>query len=320
MADIINHSTVNSNIKMYIDEVSKGDTTYRFKGWIADRDLQVTELSIGESLDSMYYPEFRLSDRHDILEYYELENGKERQFGLEFEIPIDIALNKKSILSVKLSDDSWQMIGSLLRWITYYSGFNNQHKDVIVVDNFYDDPDLVRDFAMNGLAFSPSKYHKGERATDRFILNGTKAKLEKIIGREIYNWNYEGYANGIFQFCTADQALVYHVDTQMYAGVVYLTPDAPVTAGTAFYKSKVNGHRSFDSTQRSSKEYVEAFKGNSNEMNFYDSSNFELVDVVGNVYNRLVLFNASQIHAATQYFGDSIENSRFFHMFFFDVK
>jgi hypothetical protein len=61
------------------------------------------------------------------------------------------------------------------------------------------------------------------------------------------------------------------------------------------------------------------FKGKSNEMNFYDGSNFEKIDEVGNVYNRLVLFNAKNIHAATQYFGDGIDNARFFHMFFFDV-
>jgi hypothetical protein len=75
----------------------------------------------------------------------------------------------------------------------------------------------------------------------------------------------------------------------------------------------------FDDEKRKTQAYMDAFKGNSNEMNFYDGSNFEKIDEVGNVYNRLVLFNAKHIHAATQYFGDAIDNSRFFHMFFFDV-
>ena len=74
-----------------------------------------------------------------------------------------------------------------------------------------------------------------------------------------------------------------------------------------------------DDEKRKTQAYIDAFKGNSNEMNFYDGSNFEKIDEVGNVYNRLVLFNAKHIHAATQYFGDAIDNSRFFHMFFFDV-
>jgi hypothetical protein len=37
------------------------------------------------------------------------------------------------------------------------------------------------------------------------------------------------------------------------------------------------------------------------------------------VYNRLVLFDAKNIHAAVNYFGDTKENSRFFHLFFFDI-
>ena len=57
----------------------------------------------------------------------------------------------------------------------------------------------------------------------------------------------------------------------------------------------------------------------SNDANFYDSTQYELMDEVANVYNRLVLFNAKRIHAATKYFGDSIENARFFQLFFFDV-
>ena len=55
-------------------------------------------------------------------------------------------------------------------------------------------------------------------------------------------------------------------------------------------------------------------------MNFYDSTSYEVVDKVANVYNRLVLWDAKAIHAATNYFGDSIENARFFQLFFFDVE
>ena len=65
--------------------------------------------------------------------------------------------------------------------------------------------------------------------------------------------------------------------------------------------------------------YYKTFKGLSNDMNFYDGTQFEKIDDIGNVYNRLVIFNSSQLHAATEYFGDAINNARFFHMFFFDV-
>jgi len=54
-------------------------------------------------------------------------------------------------------------------------------------------------------------------------------------------------------------------------------------------------------------------------MNFYDNTTYELVDSMANVYNRLVMFDAKAIHAATGYFGDAINNARFFQLFFFDV-
>jgi hypothetical protein len=53
---------------------------------------------------------------------------------------------------------------------------------------------------------------------------------------------------------------------------------------------------------------------------FLDGTQFDVVDVVGNKYNRLVLFDAQLIHAASEYFGNSIENGRLFQMFFFDLE
>lgn len=320
MANIINHNTITSDIYMYMDSVVKNDTHYIFTGWIGAVEDDIVELSYGTDLENIHIPTVEFYKRPDILEYYSFKSGVDGNYGVNFSIPIELIEEKKACLYAKLTNGNWYILGSLRRWVAYHSGFNREHKDLIVVDDFYAYPDFVRDFAINNIGYSPSKYHKGERAEDRFILNGTKQKLEKIIGREIYNWNYEGYANGIFQFCTADQPIVYHVDTQMYAGIVYLTPDAPPETGTAFYKSKVNGRRKFEGNDRSSSDYIDTFKGLSNEPNFYDGTQFELVDVVGNVYNRLVLFNAAQIHAAVEYFGDDINNSRFFHMFFFDVK
>jgi len=50
-----------------------------------------------------------------------------------------------------------------------------------------------------------------------------------------------------------------------------------------------------------------------------DPSVFECVDVVGNIYNRLILFDSRMIHAASAYFGDMKENGRLFQLFFFDL-
>ncbi|HPY41250.1 MAG TPA: DUF6445 family protein, partial [Thiolinea sp.] len=123
------------------------------------------------------------------------------------------------------------------------------------------------------------------------------------------------------QYCTAQESLVYHTDNQSYAAVVFLTPDAPPECGTSFYKSKFNGLMAYPTPSDTAKHgksedelFAEMFAGN-----FYDKTRWELVDTVGNVYNRLVIFDAKRVHAASAYFGDKMENSRLFHMFFFDV-
>ena len=51
---------------------------------------------------------------------------------------------------------------------------------------------------------------------------------------------------------------------------------------------------------------------------FYDPTLWEKIDVIGNVYNRLVLWQGDLVHSASCYFGTNIDNGRLFQMFFFD--
>lgn len=315
MADIISHLTTSENILMYVDSVEKKSTKYVIKGWIFAADYsKISDITLKDGKATCKFHE-----RPDVANFY--PNLKETNIGFEITLhKTDIF--KNLIVHTESQDGTTGQlyeIESLAKWVAYYSGVANENKGVIVVDNFYKDPDFIRKWAIKEIEFSPSNYHKGERAINRFSIHGMKEKLEDIIGKPIYNWNYDAYANGIFQFCTADQPIVYHVDNQTYAGIVFLTPDAPASTGTAFYRSKVTGDYSFDDEKRKTINYVRAFTGKNAEMNFYDGTHFEKIDEVGNVYNRLVLFDAKNIHAATQYFGDAIDNSRFFHMFFFDV-
>ena len=305
------HTTYIDGLFLNVENVSTLQDTYKIKGWIAGNQDFHSLLINNISLNTVW------SDRPDVVQFYkgQVSNAK------GFEIEIHKHLRSEN-LQVKFEKDAPILnVCSLYQYITSKSGFAKKEKDLIVVDNFYADPDMVRDFAMNNLEFAPSGYHKGERSQSRYILDGTKERLEEIMGETITNWNHPGYANGVFQFCTADQPIVYHVDQQMYAAMVYLTPDAPPQTGTATYRSKFTGVSSFPNDgSRNTQIYVDTFKGNSREMNFYDGTQFEKIDEVGNVYNRLVIFNSCQMHAATEYFGDAIENSRFFHMFFFDIE
>lgn len=177
-----------------------------------------------------------------------------------------------------------------------------------IVDDFYADPHAVREFALQQ-EFDPNlDYYKGSRTKDQYIVPGTKEAFEKIIGKKITNWTETHGMCGRFQYCTAEDALVYHCDGQTLAGMIYLTPDAPFSCGTSLYAHK-------DTKLRNENDFedINVFEGG-----YYDKSKFELVDTAGNVFNRLVLFDAKCIHSANEYFGTNLTNSRLFHLFFFD--
>ena len=306
---MINQLTQNANTRWYFDSVYKIENEYKINGWIYNSDADITNYYLdGKEL------QVTRAYRPDVNNHFGISNTA-MQLGISFRISTDL---KNCNLSIKVNDEIVEL-GSILKWIVFYSQFKRDHKYLIVVDDFYENPDLVRSFAMNSLGFEPSDYHKGQRSKERFYLSGTKEKFEKIIGRKITNWDHPNYANGVFQFTTAQDPIVYHVDTQTYAAMVFLTPNAPLETGTAFYKSKFTGATIFDGTH-DPEEFQKTFKGVSKNVNFYDSTQYELMDEVANVYNRLVLFNAKRIHAATKYFGDEIENARFFQLFFFDVE
>lgn len=184
---------------------------------------------------------------------------------------------------------------------------SDSRKRLFVVDDFYQNPDLIREYALQVRFIEDNRWYKGKRSEQNYLTPGVKSAFETIIGQPITRWT-EYETNGKFQYCTPEDLLVYHCDLQNWAAMVYLTPGAPYDTGTNFYAHRGTGIRSSrepDSDQ--------AFSGG-----FYDRTRFDLVDTVGNVYNRLVIFDSRCIHAAAGYFGTELKNSRLFQIFFFD--
>ena len=188
------------------------------------------------------------------------------------------------------------------------STINRQpNKTVWVVDNFYSDPYAVREYALKQ-EFKPEiEYFKGSRSLDQYFVPGTKEAFERIMGIKIREWESHGMC-GRFQYCTAQDSLVYHNDGQTWAAMIYLNPDAPYCTGTSLFASKNGARRTTDAN----------FSDDVYAGGFYDETKFELVDSIGNVFNRLFIFDAQNIHAASKYFGQTKEDSRLFHIFFFD--
>jgi hypothetical protein len=185
----------------------------------------------------------------------------------------------------------------------------NKHLDrnLFIVDNFYNNPNEVRNFAMNQVEYkSDLRWYKGLRSTVCYRSDDIRRAFENIIGENINNWE-QGF-NGCFQITTAEDPQVYHYDQQKWAAMIYLTPNAPLESGTRTHISKITGltHSDQDGVDMSF------------ASGFYDSTKFHIADSAANIYNRLVIMDARMIHSAGAYFGNSKETGRLTHLFFFD--
>lgn len=320
------HDTFINNVKLHIDSIKNEDGKTIVTGWCGSNSVKIEAVRLVK--EDKTFCTISGKERKDVAEFYEdqsfLNSGFEGSFSegyLENLNDVEIeALILGEWVKIRGGDDRGWLENNIDQDVDFKIS-NNIVPEFLTIDNFYENPDEIRNFALSCDFEEHPQYHKGQRTEQKFIPKGIKEKFESLLNCEIEDWKDQG-ANGVFQYCTAEDKVVYHVDSQDYAAVIYLTPDAPASCGTTFFKSGRTGLRAAPTTVDS-----ERLNKNKEDLsfemfrnNFYDKTDLETVDVVGNVYNRLVIWNAQLIHAASEYFGDDKHNSRLFHMFFFNIK
>lgn len=206
--------------------------------------------------------------------------------------------------------------------------FNRRTPHLMIVDSFYKNPDEIRNFAMQQEFVHDNRFYKGQRTKERYLWPFLKEEFERIIGRPIVDW-LDQPANGCFQITGFQDPLVYHSDAQSYAAAIYLTPFAPPSAGTSFWRDKKHHVRrppnhplEFDRFS-SDQERIQVADEVYNDYNILHPDNWELVDRVGAIYNRLAIWDAKMIHSASTYEGlvsEVVDKARLVQLFFFTVR
>ncbi len=205
--------------------------------------------------------------------------------------------------------------------------FTSRTPGIVIVDNFFQNPDEVRALALAQEYGADVRFYKGLRTHERFLWPGLREEFGRLLGRPVTEWLGHG-ANGIFQQTSVDDSLVWHHDSQGWAAAVYLTPDAPPSSGTSFWRDRTYGCRRrpshpMEAERLGSMEAVQsAEKVVYDPTNLVEADNWELVESVAGLYNRLVIWDASLIHSATSYanFSDSgTAPTRLVQLFFFDA-
>lgn len=202
------------------------------------------------------------------------------------------------------------------------------YRKIIIVDNFYAKPDEVRTRALQ------SEYANIAGATDypgyASKIRLQTAALEKIfsefIGSDLYV-DPARFTWGGFRFITEEsgKSPKVHADEAVdWAGMVYLTPEAPMSAGTTFFRHKETGLEG-PPTDREARAlgYSDSseFDDKIIQRDKADLSKWEQVAQIGPVYNRLVLFRGCEFyHAPAGGCGDSPNTARLTHNFFFNER
>tara|TARA_B110000093_G_scaffold7876_1_gene7604 strand:+ start:891 stop:1445 length:555 start_codon:yes stop_codon:yes gene_type:complete len=181
-----------------------------------------------------------------------------------------------------------------------------------IVEDFYADPDSVRDYALSQ-NFNVSGNYPGLRTAsctnDGGYADSMQSSLGKIIGKTITHFPLDGY-NTSFQYTTEESTTWIHHDAMSYAAVIYLTPNAPLDSGTAIYKHRQTG------LSRHSPDAVLDF----NEFQLVEDD-WDIVGEAKNVYNRLVIYDAMYYHrSVVPGFGTDKFDGRLFQTFFFEAE
>ena len=184
----------------------------------------------------------------------------------------------------------------------------------LVIDNFYNNPDSTRNFILTQ-DFKVRGNYPGKR-TISFADETTRDCIEKYISSfagKITRFpigNSDTNYNGSFQYTTSRDRSWFHVDSwNSWAAVLYLTPNAPLNSGTGLYRYKDGTRFDTEHPLRDNKKDMDTAS--------QDVTKWELVDKVGNIFNRLIIFNAHHFHSSMDYFGTTKEDGRLFQVFFF---
>jgi hypothetical protein len=202
---------------------------------------------------------------------------------------------------------------------------------ITVVDNFYDDADKVREYALSLPYEITSQNYPGTRTKnlhyyDRDFFEYSTQKFFSLFHENInpVQWNVstafqliEPYDNEKYNI--KNLGWIHRDDDVAFAAIIYLTPNADVDSGTRIYKLKENSIVDLNQEARFSL-YSGNTVGNEYEEAYWKHRNmFEETLNVKNYYNRLVSFDSSCWHGVDTIYNDQPRLTQVFFVHSFET-
>ena len=186
---------------------------------------------------------------------------------------------------------------------------------VICVDDFYDDPYKIRDFALSCEFSKPDGNYPGERTVPLYQINPAffRSFCNRLFslyfhypennGVDGVGWSIDTYFQKIYPFhedptSPLNSGWIHKDNGFACAGVIYLNPDSYSNAGTSFYKLKKDIFHVDADYELRNELYAEEeldldeYKTQQQKVNNQYIKTVE----VGNVFNRLAFYGADIPH------------------------
>ena len=187
----------------------------------------------------------------------------------------------------------------------------------LCVDNFYDDADVIRNYALS-LDYYPSdggypgKRTKPIHELDESFFQDFCIKFMSLyydFEKTTANWNIGTYFQLIENFSSDKTSPKntgwVHQDTEaIFAGLIYLTPEIDPSCGTSMFKLKDNLiHDAGDISVRH-EFHANGIDNNYDEMIQKHNSQFVETMRFDNYYNRMISFDSSTYHGVNNFYSE----------------
>lgn len=215
---------------------------------------------------------------------------------------------------------------------------------ITVVDNFYHDPYAIREYAMS-LDYSreDNSPWPGFRSDYLEVINIElhtllKAKLTKLFFEDVKDVEFELQVNFHVTPASFGNGWVHTDIGTSFAGVIYLTPNAPLECGTTIFNNLPRELKlSIDARYKETNGYETHIKSAKQhafkiaELNIGNSEPYDIIREehnnrftesckISNMFNRLVVYPSNLYHTESKFFGTSLNDSRLTQVFFATIK
>ena len=194
---------------------------------------------------------------------------------------------------------------------------------LIIVDDFLDDPHVLRDAALRLTYPAVQGPYPGRNSAERIDLEGLNNEVSRLVGEPLVPI-IQGQEHGKCRIALASDVgtAKVHTDGSHWSGILYLSRPEDCRGGTEFFRHiPSNTERAPYNDKEAAAKFgapsAKQWVADVLERDTNDDSKWEMTLRIPMRFNRLILLRPWLWHTAGESFGDKPENGRLVYLMFF---